>query len=383
MRALIGLLYFSAVLALLVAAMLSIHSDPAFHQPARLAAGPLVLLCAVLAWLRPNGSRPPAPRHGLLTAEDRPPLSEGERERLLGETLRRAARLIEDDDLSEAHPRRTLAAEVFRLAEAWTEKHGAPLSDDELRSLYQLWRYADPGDRPTSQMPEQYLRDVRDPEPFARMRDHVQAWRARKPEPDEAFQDWLRHVGDPSMNHLLQMGWVHFLESLPGSDQALWHAVATDFDDIDESDRLEALFWILEQPECDRATASDAIRGVVYWRVLDRLARDAERPRYWQLIKRYREAILRYNDGFYTRHGLTAAEGEDPGPDFDEAAMARSVARVVRETGIPRLPRPKGLFWEATPPADRVAAGYRAPYGYDPGAGLYLRYPGPGWRNAS
>ncbi|MGI9394391.1 MAG: hypothetical protein ACR2OY_07075, partial [Boseongicola sp.] len=259
---------------------------------------------ATLVLLFHRKRKEPTPRIGLLTDESRAPLSEGERDRMERLTVERRIDLSGRDP---AEPELCVAAEISRIADEWREAHGEPFSDDEIRSLYQLLMYADPGDRPKSRHPQQYLRDVHIAEPFRRLRNYVVEWRAAPPPPEEAFQDWLAHVGNPSANHLLLNGWVRFLQSLPGNDIALWHSIATTFRGIDDRDRLDAAFWVLEQPDCDQATASDFIRGVVGLNLLGTLAKGSERTGITRYVDSYCAVIERYNSGFYFRHAIKAS----------------------------------------------------------------------------
>ncbi len=381
MRFLFGLLFVSTLSATALAGALAIHSDPAFSTPARTVLGPLLILFAGQMFLRRRPKKA-KPRHGLLMSDVRPELSKGERDRMLNQTVYRCA-VLAKSDLPDDHPSMVMAKEVEYLAEGWCGAHGGTLSDDEVRSLYQLWMYVDPVDKKTSRQPEMYLRDVANPEPFERLRKYVEDWRERPPDTERDLEDWLKHVGDPSANNMTINGWVLFLENLPGKDVTLWHSIATEFRDIEDRDRLDAAFWVLEQPACDRATASDFIRGMVYWGVLERLAENARDKQNWDYIVAYRDVIKRYNEGFYKSHAIIAASGGEPGPDFDTKAMGKMIARIVKKTGIPKLPRPDGLLLEPNTPTDELPKSYVAPYGYNADAGLFMKYPGPGWRNAS
>lgn len=335
---------------------------------------------AALFLLFHRKSEKPARRNGLLTSHPRTPLSDGERQRMLGLTV---LRMPDTSGRNPAEPDLYVAAEIRRIAEEWRQTHGELFSDDEIRSLYQLLMYADPADRPMSRLPQQYLRDVRNAEPFHRLRNYVDEWRRTPPPAEDSFQDWLAHVGDPSVNHLLLNGWVRFLQSLPGNDIALWHSIATTFRGIGERDRLDAAFWILEQLECDQATTSEFIRGAAGLNLIGKLAKRAKRTGNWRYVDAYCAVIERYNSGFYFRHAIKVGgiQGLDPG--FDQSALEERLEAIANASGQPPFPIPDGLLLDGAPPSDPMPDGYSSPYDFDADAGLFLKYPGPGWRTAS
>ncbi len=342
-----------------------------------------LITCAALAalfLLFHRKAEAPKPRNGLLTDHPRAPLSTGERQRMLGLTV---LRMNDTSGRDPAEPDLHVAAEIKAIAGAWREIHGEPFSDDEIRSLYQLLMYADPGDRPMSRQPQQYLRDVRNAEPFHRLRNYVEDWRSAPVPVEETFQDWLDHVGDPSVNHLLLNGWVRFLQSLPGDDIALWHSIATNFRGIGERDRLDAAFWILEQPECDQATASEFIRGVAGLNLVGKLAKRGQRTGAWRYVDAYCAVIKRYNSGFYFRHSIKVGGIQGLEMDFGLCELEDRLAAIAKAAGQPLFPVPDGLLPQGAPPSDPMPDGYSSPYDFDADAGLYLKYPGRGWRSAS
>ncbi|MDD9923782.1 MAG: hypothetical protein OXQ92_16110 [Boseongicola sp.] len=353
-------------------AFFALREDPGLSGPALYALPVAVLVLIALFRMRPKKAVE-AHRFGFLTHSERPALSHGERLNMIGMTIERPLPV----DKPEGHPDFVVMHEIHKLAMEWrTAADDADLSDDELRSLYQLYMYADPADRPKSRLPEQYLRDVREPAVFNKLRRYSEDWREEQAKPEVAFEAWLEEVGDPDMNHLLLNGWVRFLESLPGNDIKLWHAIATDFDNLDERDRLDAVFWILEQPDCDFATANDVIRGYIYWGVLEDLARKAAASGKRQYVSAFANVINRLNDGFYTRHSLPASSLDKPGPEFDLDEMGHVVAEISKATGMPLLPKPRGLVLEPAEGVDAMPDGYTSPYDYAPDAGLFLKFPG-------
>lgn len=362
-----------ALIALVIQGPENVARQSMFLLPAAL----VVTLALFLKVRRTRSDKPH--RYGFMTHEDRPPLSSGERLRLIGLTDER----IVPTDKKPDHPDVVVATEIRETADAWKSAAEGPLSDDEIRSLYQLLMYVDPGDRPMSRQPQLYLKDVRNAEAFIRLRKYTEDWRNRLSDPEAAFDAWLEEVGDPDVNHLLLNGWVRFLESLPGNDVNLWHEIATEFDGLDDRDRLDAVFWILEQPDCDLATASDVIRGFIYWGILDKLAREAKASGKWRYVDAFRDLIKRYNSGFYTRHSLPASAEAEPGSDCDLKFLGKQVAKTCKSTGMSQMPRPRGLFFTETPGPDPLPDGYIAPYAYELEAGLYLKFPGVSGREAS
>lgn len=367
----------------------------------------LIAACALLAWATPSNQglagamrltlisgaalavlvlifhrkkQEATPRDGLLNDYPRAPLSTGERQRMLGLTVQR---MRDTSGRDPAEPDLYVAAEIQRIADGWRQAHGEPFSDNEIRSLYQLLMYADPGDRPMSRQPEMYLREVSNAEPFYRLRNYVDDWRKAPAAVEDSFQDWLDHVGDPSVNHLLLNGWVRFLQSLPGNDIALWHNIATTFRGIGERDRLDAAFWILEQPECDQATASDFIRGAAGLNLIGKLAKRGQRTGDWRYIDAYCAVIERYNSGTYFRHAIEPSVIQGLEPEFDQNALEDRLSAIAKATGQPEFPIPDGLLPAGAPPSDPMPDGYSSPYDLDADAGLFLKYPGPGWRTAS
>jgi hypothetical protein len=278
-------------------------------------------------------------------------------------------------------PDSLVCEEFVRLNEVWrAARTGKTGTFAEIRSLYQLGLYA------TSDGPDEklaaYLKDVADPAPFIALRQKVLALATDRQSRQRAFEDWKATVGSTDMTHLLKDGWIPFLRSLPAPDPDLWHGVATDFHAIEARGRLDAAFWILEQGQCDKATASDFIRGFVANELLEKAAR----ARNQQRLTAFQDVIDRYNAGFYLRFAIVPdAAGIEPiaetteGP-FDDRAVGAMVDRIVRKTGIPPLRKPVGLLRHEDKPNAPMAGTVRSPYDFQDDAGLHLRYPGPDWR---
>ncbi len=372
-----------AMFALMGALVLAYHQHGGFEitaDPAILAAASLV---SILLGLRRLVFRPNKP--GLLNGRIRPALTREERTRLASANV--AADLAAKEYVSDRdHPQSLVAIEITRLVADWVQdRKSNRLSDDELRSIFQLNMYADPNNALTDEERATYLADVAEASRFTDLRNRIETyWRVR----EERAQDedaWRAHIGDTAMNDLLKEGWVEFLVRQADFDPAFWHSIATGFDELDEGDRLEAAFWILQQADCDRATASDFIRGFAAYGYLEFYAE----ARDWPVLDRYRILIDRYNAGFYRWHGLRAdvagirPVGVPVKGVFDTKALVALFEEIEEDSGIPALPRPKSLLDFDLAPGRAKPNTYASPYEVREGEGLHLRYPGPGWRMAS
>jgi hypothetical protein len=263
--------------------------------------------------------------------------------------------------------------EISRLTEEWkaARKTGA-MSPAETRSLYQLARYAR---APVSEEEREVcLKDVADPALFLSLRKKVVDIQAGQQSAQRDFDDWKAAVGRTDMSHLLKDGWIAFFRSLDAPDPLLWHGIATDFHGIEAHGRLGAAFWILAQPECDRATASDFIRGFVANELMETAARTGDTVR----LKAFQDVIDRYNAGFYARSGIGPnVGGIEPiaetiiGP-FDDRAVATMMDRIVRDTRITPLRKPVGLLGHEAKPIDPMPITTRSPYDFWDDAGLHL-----------
>lgn len=343
-----------------------------------LAVWPLVFVFSALAVLRRKWRTRQAGR-GLLNGKRRPPLTDAERTAYVAFNL---SQMLASRDKSPTHPLSLISAEVARLDKLWkAQRGGAVMSDDELRSIRLMYLYANPPDRESDAEGEALLADVADPAPLRALRQRIAAQKADRKGARAEYAAWLAHVGTPSMDHLLKDGWIAFLSGLPEPDTFLWHAVATDFHDIRVGGRLDAAFWILAQPGCDRATASDFIRGYAGYEMLEGAARAGHEAE----LAAYRGVIERWNAGFYKSFSI-APETFDiqshygqPTEPFDTAAVVAIFDLVEQRTGIAPLPRPRGLLGKGDRPTDRPTG--RSRYSYTSSDGLQLCYPGTGWRS--
>lgn len=317
---------------------------------------------------------------GLLNNRRRPPLTNAERKVYIAFNI---TQMLASRDKAPDHPLSMIRDEVQRLTQIWdAQNKGAVMSDDELRSIRILYLYPDPLDGISEAKNEELLADVADPAPLRALRQRVIDWKSRQKAGQTDYAAWLAHVGDPQMDHLVADGWVPFLAAQPAPDPGLWHQVVTDFHDIVVDGRLEAAIWILAQPACDRATASDFIRGYAGGEFLEAAAKAGRTAE----VESYAQVIRRYNDGFYKTFALPPEINEilsHYGPPYgppDRAAVIAIFERVEQATGIAPLPRPEGLLAKGDTPTDKPGA--RSRFVYDSSEGLQLAYPGPGWRSA-
>lgn len=345
-----------------------------------LAVWPALAVTGALAILRRRIPRAEGrPGLGLLNDLPRAPLTEVERKVHVAFNI---SQMLSSRDRAPDHPLSLITDEVHRLDQLWkARRKGAPMSDDELRSIRLMYLYANPLDWVSEAENEALLADVADTDYLRALRQRIVARKAGAAAAKADYAAWRAHVGDPSMAHLLKDGWIAFLSSQPEPDTLLWHSVATDFLDIEVGDRLDAAFWILAQPGCDRATASDFIRGYAGYELLEKAAKAGRMDE----IAAYRSVIERYNAGFYKGFSIDPETFEilsfygNPTQSYDTAAVIALFDRVEQKTGLAPLPRPLGLLAKSDRPSHPPPGQSR--YFYNSSDGLQLAYPGPGWRN--
>ncbi|MEP2766581.1 MAG: hypothetical protein ABJU46_06905 [Paracoccaceae bacterium] len=252
-------------------------------------------------------------------------------------------------------------------------------SNDELLSENKLLRFIEMDKPDRNAPPTHELRGVRRKDVCLRLRKLVDDWHAEHTAATKAYQDWLAEVGDVDQSHLLKDGWIAFLESLPSPDINLWHGIATDFHDM-FGDRLDAAFWIVEQEECDRATASDFIAGYLRFNLSAEYA-DITKPD--EGLDRFVSIIKAYNSGRYKSHALAA--GTHIGHEFalDDVAASEILSEYQTAHGLTDLPRPMNLIKSTTPAPDPNPSLFASPYAFSDDVGLHLKYPGPNWRSAA
>ncbi|MXQ09484.1 hypothetical protein GQ651_16685 [Alphaproteobacteria bacterium GH1-50] len=289
-------------------------------------------------------------------------------------TMEREPALSADgtEHLAADHPRRLVAEAIDKLRRSWTKD--APdraLSDDEVRSIYALYMYADPSGDDRQKPRAKYLRDIEDRTRFTGLREKVDAWYAARAAERAAYEAWLKEIGGGSMNHLLANGWGPFLKGQPDADAELWHAIAANPDGIERGGRLKAAFWILAQPQCDKATASDFIRGFVYHKRLDHAV--AERD--GDTVAAFVRVVRRYNSDFYALHSIASGRFLRSIEGYGDREVIRDIERIEKRRNLPKLPRPKGLLARTGPAPDQGARRYTSAFAFSPDKGLHLRPP--------
>jgi hypothetical protein len=261
-----------------------------------------------------------------------------------------------------------VSQEIQRLSALWRAANPhRNQSDAETQSLYLLQTYA-LSTSPQAKR-EELLANVADPAPFRALRCRVEeatAARAARAVPTEKVTD---------MSHLLKDGWTAFLQGMPHPDPVLWHGVATDFHGIEKNGRLDAAFWLLGQPECDRATASDFIRGFVAYELFETAARSGDTAR----LNAFQTVVQRYNAGFYEWFGIVPDAGgiepiaETVEGDFDDTAVAAMMRRIAAARGMNPVTVPVGLLSFKTRPTNPMPGLVRSPYEFWEDAGLHTR----------
>lgn len=223
----------------------------------------------------------------------------------------------------------------------------APLSDDEVRSLYQLKMFGSLFEKGQSANSERaaWTAGVAITEAFVRLQRVLEQWETVVAKKKNKTSGWLERVGgSDSAKHLLTDGWLPFLRSLERPDIRLWHDIVTEFHEFG-SDRLEAAFWILEQPECDRLTAWHFIVGMVSWEVIDwdlKMQKERGETKFWDAF----EAVLqRWNTEFYQYHSISYPQNEDGEGHhgFESDTILGLLTNLEAQLGLAPFTRPTSL----------------------------------------
>lgn len=133
-------------------------------------------------------------------------------------------------------------------------------------------------------------------------------------------------------------------------DPWLWHVVATDQHELN-ADRAACIFWILDQPECDRATVAEFIAGYLegenYWRAAQEAAAGGDA---WQ-FSAFADLVARWNTELPPKQriskrdaGIWSEDGRYPYLlRATQASIIHEYARVHVDTGMPFPELPQGL----------------------------------------
>lgn len=251
------------------------------------------------------------------------------------------------------------------------------LKDDELRSLYCLYMYVLWGDalnRGDSARREQWLRDVEVTAPFIILDLSIRKFAEANVRRAVQNQEWVNSTVAVQAQTVVEVdSWIDFLKAMNPPDIYLWHQIATAFQDL-RGDMLQAVFWILRQPACDRATAHDFIAGFVSWDILHReiaVRRGEERLSLWN---DFCAVIERWNNGFYQFHSISSVLGPVDGYHGMRAADIGRVLSIIEVTfGLPCAPRPELFDENFRQPRDAGTRSKRSKYVYDSIDGLKLR----------
>lgn len=269
----------------------------------------------------------------------------------------------------------TILPEKWSSGPAKTSKL-SPLTDDEIRSLYQLKMFGSHFER-ESKISERskWLKGIAIVKSFANLGAVLEQRKASIGVKAKASSDWLQRVGGSnSAQHLLANGWLPFLRSLEHPDIKLWNDIATEFEEY-VSDRLEAAFWILEQPECDRLTAWHFIVGMISWEVLDwELKMQKERGE--TTLRDAFEAVLqRWNTGFYQYHSLSYPQKEeDEGHHgFASNTILNLLTALEQKLDLPPFTRPSHLDRDLSRPTDDLSRSVSVGLSYYHQEGLCLQ----------
>ncbi|KQB97860.1 hypothetical protein AL073_02740 [Loktanella sp. 1ANDIMAR09] len=237
-----------------------------------------------------------------------------------------------------------------------------PPNDDELRSINKMWMasvWAKRGDYGSFTYAS-IAQDIEDHKAFgAYAMDLVERHNKEKAQNaarQKAAAERPQTQPVEQSRGALTDGWFPFLVSLEGPDIPLWHQIATDFDDL-YGDRLNAAYWILEQPECDRATAWEfVVEAILNEVLLAELKEDTKNPNLPVSRRSLFEAVLRrWSEGFYRYHSIRI--GEVPARYLD--GLQSDVDRQTAVAGQPPINLPEGFTTHPGPPHAAMPLGLR------------------------
>lgn len=324
-------------------------------------------------------------RAGAMTPRRRPPLTQAESAVMTSTVLQaiQSHHLKVKTTGNRPPPEDALLMDaVTTMRDSWNlpDDPDPAKGQDELRSTYNLIMFARTIDGTDADLQSRFLEDVADRAAFLGLRDRVLAARATARAEKAAYDAWrVRHRGLIDAGYKLADGWLPFVQAMPGKDFVLWHNRIADFHEIEGHDVLDGVFWMLAQPECDRATAAEFIRGFAHWHVLRSAADNVARGGDPWILDGYRAVIERWNAGFYRHATITPAPDHHNAPQFTQEMLLAKLAEASQVSGIPPFPEPVGVSDQTPRPAVPRQTRWRSDYDYVPGDGLILRYPGPDW----
>lgn len=342
----------------------------------------LIPAFAFLAWSlrRPRLNTSSKGRHGLLNTDVRSPLRPPERAQFIVDMVDLGKDYSLMQKLSDGKPSTRFdikTLETIRLLALWQKTPKQPLSDDEVRSIHLLTRVSFTGkDGNIEPIHPEDAAIIGDWETINAFRDRIQAFVNAEKEKAAEYQVWLDIVGNLDARHLIEDGWIAFLETFEIPDIQLWHNIATIFHDL-FGEQLNAAYWILEQPECDKATVYSFMAGYVGYEDLKGVLEDARHhgKSTMEAARAFVSVVNRWNDGFYKWHSLAFDEDETPNEHIgDGAALNDQLQALSSEFGT-ALPLIENLDFNPTNPNDDLSRSKSSVFGIFDGESLHLKYP--------
>ena len=277
-------------------------------------------------------------------------------------------------EILEALIRDALARNGSRAVRSRIQHDLAPLQDDEIRSLHKLFLYPKfAGETTEPELRRRFMEGVADTQAFPRMMASLEENSAKTRAMKERADSWRDSIGgSDDADHLLADGWLPFLKSLDGPDIVLWHQIATEFHEL-AGERLDAAYWITEQPDCDRATAWAFIVGIVSWDILAFELGSADRGRVSAARDRFEDLVRRWDTGFYRYHSIATDGAEADGHhglDLDD--LRATVDRLMQTKELPDVRLPESLDVDLTAPKDDMSRSHRSGLRYSDEEGLRL-----------
>lgn len=318
--------------------------------------------------------------HGILNNAKRPPLTDLQVKKRLVNTMLTAQRNFVAQKQDRPRPLtqyELIDAELVKLILKWRAGEKRPISDDELRSLDIIRRAVSLHKGEFSELRPEDAAIVIDMTPINDIRLKVSAFVNSQQAQDRERKKWLEEIGSPDASHLLKEGWVAFLQSLDGPDVDLWHSVATDMHGL-FGDRLDAAFWIMEQPECDQTTVWSFLMGILGYEVLHsemRISDDRAYKAKHVLVPKLDQTIARWNSGFYAFHGVTYDDNIAYNEFIDASDEANDRIDELNERfGLSISPLER-LDFDKDNLTHDLSHSYPSPFSFTDNEGLELNYP--------
>lgn len=153
------------------------------------------------------------------------------------------------------------------------------------------------------------------------------------------------------------------IQSLAGPDLHLWHAIATDSHDFDQNET--DVWWILDQPECDRLTVAEFLLMFEHFEYLEQAVRSFDGKR----LTAFKRVVDRWNTGFYQFQTLELHLMRLLSQS-QSASINRNILRISQETGTELPTLADDLFTCLTPTTTSGTRGVNSGWVYEPTVGL-------------